>query len=91
MYQGLVESLAVKNNSKIVLLVFDVLGGVQFGPNSLTELHQAHTPNLDAMSKKSICGLMHPISPGITPGSEPAHFSLFTWFWDRWILMVYTQ
>jgi len=77
MYPGLIEQLARENKSKIVLLIMDGLGGVQSGPNSLTELQQAHTPNLDALAKKSICGLLNPIAPGITPGSGPAHFSLF--------------
>jgi 2,3-bisphosphoglycerate-independent phosphoglycerate mutase len=77
MYPGLIENLARENNTKIVLLVLDGIGGVQSGPNALTELQQAHKPNMDALAKRSICGLMNPIAPGITPGSGPAHFSLF--------------
>ncbi len=57
----------VKNDHKIILLVIGGLGGVQWGPNMLTELQQAHKPNLNALARKSLCGLLDIIAPGIIP------------------------
>jgi 2,3-bisphosphoglycerate-independent phosphoglycerate mutase len=72
-----VRDLAMKNNSKIVLLVLDGLGGLPRAPGGATELETARTPNLDALAARSECGLHLPIGFGITPGSAPGHFSLF--------------
>ena len=60
-----------------MLLVIDGLGGLPNPETGKTELETANTPNLDLMAAKSICGLIDPVSPGITPGSAPGHLSLF--------------
>src|SRR5574341_1547467 len=73
----LMQELAIKNNTKIVLLVLDGLGGAPMQPGGPTELEAARTPNLDALAARSACGLSTPVAPGITPGSGPGHLSLF--------------
>ena len=77
MNPNLIDSLVIKNNTKIVFLIMDGLGGMPMPDGSKTELESANTPNLDELAKKSVCGLLDPVGPGITPGSGPAHFALF--------------
>jgi len=73
----LMKELHIAGQTKIVMLVIDGLGGLPMEPGGPTELEAAHTPNLDALAAESICGLSVPISPGVTPGSGPAHLALF--------------
>jgi 2,3-bisphosphoglycerate-independent phosphoglycerate mutase len=73
----LIRELREPNDSKIVLLVADGLGGLPVEPGGKTELESARTPNLDACAREGICGLSIPVLPGITPGSGPGHLGLF--------------
>ncbi|TWU27777.1 2,3-bisphosphoglycerate-independent phosphoglycerate mutase [Bythopirellula polymerisocia] len=73
----LTRQLQVKNDSKIVMLVADGLGGLPQQPGGLTELETARTPNLDALTKQGVCGGSIPVKPGISPGSGPGHLGLF--------------
>ena len=63
--------------SKIVLLVIDGLGGLPHTETGKTELESATKPNLNHIARDSICGLIDPVSPGITPGSAPGHLAIF--------------
>jgi 2,3-bisphosphoglycerate-independent phosphoglycerate mutase len=72
-----IDALVVNNNTKIVFLIMDGLGGLPMGGGHHTELEAARTPNLDDLARKSVCGLLDPVGYGITPGSGPAHFALF--------------
>jgi 2,3-bisphosphoglycerate-independent phosphoglycerate mutase len=74
---GLMKELSIKNNTKIVLLVLDGVGGAPMEPGGPTELEAARTPNFDALAARSSCGLSVPVAPGITPGSGPGHLALF--------------
>ncbi len=73
----LTRELFVKNDSKIVMLVADGLGGLPLEPGGLTELETARTPNLDALAQRGVQGGSIPVLPGITPGSGPGHLGLF--------------
>ena len=73
----LIRGLAQPSSTKIVLLVIDGLGGLPHPKTGKTELEAASTPNLDKLAAAGICGLIDPVSPGITPGSTPGHLALF--------------
>ncbi len=73
--QKLIKPLVQKNDTKIILVVLDGLGGLPI--NGKTELEAADTPNLDALARESACGLHVPVALGITPGSGPGHLGLF--------------
>lgn len=74
---ALIRDLLVRNESKIVMLVADGLGGLPLHPGGGTELETAATPNLDRLATRGIQGLSIPVAPGISPGSGPGHLGLF--------------
>lgn len=73
----LTRELHKKNDSKIVMLVADGLGGLPLEPGGKTELETARTPNLDGLAQRGVQGLSIPVFPGISPGSGPGHLGLF--------------
>jgi 2,3-bisphosphoglycerate-independent phosphoglycerate mutase len=73
--QTLVRGLIQNNQTKILLIVLDGLGGLPL--DGKTELDAANKPHLDALALKSACGLHIPVGMGITPGSGPGHLALF--------------
>jgi 2,3-bisphosphoglycerate-independent phosphoglycerate mutase len=72
-----IKPLLRPSESKIVLMVMDGLGGLPVEPGGPTELEGANTPNMDRLAAEGTLGQTLPIRPGITPGSGPAHLSLF--------------
>ena len=73
--EEVLRALAVRTDSKLILVVIDGLGGLPV--RGKTELEAAKISNLDRLASKSISGLIDPISYGITPGSGPSHLALF--------------
>jgi len=73
----LLRQLAVPNDSKIVLIVVDGLGGLPHPDTGRSELEVADIPHLDRLAAESSCGLTVPVAPGVTPGSGPGHLALF--------------
>ena len=71
------KRLRKKPEGKIVLIVFDGVGGLPRVPGGPTELESAHKPNLDALAAEGECGLLDNVLMGLTPGSGPAHLGLF--------------
>ncbi len=73
----LMNTLHMPAQTKILHLVLDGLGGLPRELDGQTELEAASTPHLDALAARSQLGLAVPVRPGVTPGSGPAHLSLF--------------
>jgi len=74
-HEEVVRSLVMQTESKLLMVVIDGIGGLPV--HGRTELEAAKIPNLDRLASKSMCGLIDPISYGITPGSGPSHLALF--------------
>ncbi len=74
---NLTRELQLTNDSKIVMLVADGLGGLPMTAGGKTELETAKTPNLSALATLGVQGASIPVKPGIAPGSGPGHLGLF--------------
>lgn len=72
-----IKKISRSSPTRIVMFIMDGLGGLPHPETGKTELETAQTPNLNRLARQSICGLTDPVSQGITPGSGPAHLSLF--------------
>jgi 2,3-bisphosphoglycerate-independent phosphoglycerate mutase len=72
-----IRELVVKNDTKIVLLVIDGLGGLANPETGRSELEEANTIHLDRLATDGLCGMTVPVGLGITPGSGPGHLALF--------------
>lgn len=77
MYDRLIQHQVIKNQTKLIMLVMDGLGGLPRERGGKTELETAHTPNLDSLAEASALGMTIPVGPGITPGSGPGHLAIF--------------
>jgi hypothetical protein len=77
MFDRLIQRQVNENQTRMVMLIMDGLGGLARDPGGKTELESAYTPNLDALAAVSSLGLTVPIGPGITPGSGPGHLAIF--------------
>ena len=73
----LIRGLLAPEDSTILLLVLDGLGGLPEARGGPTELEAASTPNLDGLAAEGVTGLHEPVGPGIIPGSGPGHLGLF--------------
>jgi 2,3-bisphosphoglycerate-independent phosphoglycerate mutase len=73
----LIQPLVVSNDTKIVLLSLDGLGGLPRAESGRSELETARIPNLNRLAGQGACGLIRHVAPGITPGSGPGHLGLF--------------
>lgn len=72
-----ITDLLQDENKKIVLLILDGLGGLPMEAGGKTELEAANTPNMDRLAAEGTLGQTIPVRHGVTPGSGPAHLSLF--------------
>ena len=77
MSQTILPDLFNGAKTKILMLIFDGLGGLPRPGTGKTELETARTPNLDRWAAEGATGLVDPVGSGITPGSGPAHLALF--------------
>ena len=73
----IIPDLLHQNNSKIILLVMDGLGGLPLVPSGPTTLEAAQTPSMDRLAAEGMLGRTVPVRPGVTPGSGPAHLAMF--------------
>ncbi len=69
---------------RVILLIIDGLGD-RPSPSLkwLTPLQAAEIPNMDLMAAKGLLGMQYPIAPGIPPGSDSGHLSIFGYDLNR--------
>jgi 2,3-bisphosphoglycerate-independent phosphoglycerate mutase len=79
-------ALARTNERRIVLLVIDGVGDLGTGPEGVTPLEAARTPNFDRLAAEGAVGLQDPVYPGIMPGSGPGHLGLFGYDPLEWLV-----
>jgi 2,3-bisphosphoglycerate-independent phosphoglycerate mutase len=71
--------------NKAMLIVMDGLGDRPIKELGwLTPLEAAHTPHLDALATRGICGVMNAIGVGLRPGSDTSHLSILGYDLDRY-------
>ena len=69
---------------KVMLIILDGLGDRPHPSlGYLTPLQAAEIPNMDLMASKGLLGMQYPIAPGIPPGSDTGHLSLFGYDLDE--------
>jgi 2,3-bisphosphoglycerate-independent phosphoglycerate mutase len=73
----MLSSLATPSDQKILLWVFDGIGGLPRPETGKTELEEAQTPHLDALARRGLLGSTLAFGQGVTPGSGPGHLALF--------------
>jgi 2,3-bisphosphoglycerate-independent phosphoglycerate mutase len=72
-----IRKISRTSPSKIVFLIIDGVGGLPHPKTGKTELESTRKPNLNRIARDSLCGLIDPVGPGITPGSAPGHLAIF--------------
>ncbi|RKX68036.1 phosphoglycerate mutase [candidate division TA06 bacterium] len=77
--ESLMKKLSIDNDNKILLVVMDGVGDIRWTEEGdrPTPLEEADKPNIDSIAMYAILGEGIPVDYGITPGSGPAHISLF--------------
>lgn len=77
--ESLMKKLSIDNENKILLVVMDGVGDIRWTEQGdrPTPLEEADKPNIDSLAMNAILGEGIPVDYGITPGSGPAHLSLF--------------
>lgn len=60
-----------------ILVIADGLGGRPTDYHGQTCLQAAKHPHLDELARRGQSGLLYPIRPGVRPGSDTAHLSIF--------------
>ncbi|MEM2901215.1 MAG: 2,3-bisphosphoglycerate-independent phosphoglycerate mutase [Candidatus Bathyarchaeia archaeon] len=63
---------------KGIMVICDGMGDRPHSEHGgMTPLEAAETPNMDAMADEGLVGFMDVVAPGVPPGSDVAHLSLF--------------
>ena len=70
--QDLMKELHTKNESKIVLLIAEMVGGLPVEPGGPTELEAANTPIFIAVARQGVLGAIE-LKAELPRGAGPGH------------------